>query len=107
MNFQPWRGLYKHKLMGEWWETAGARYEKCSSLRHKEIPFLVPTNNSQVSLDFPLRKNLEALSYIFTLETIKKFREDKLCGTFLLGQKKHILSTESNAYVHTCNYGRW
>lgn len=102
MNFQPWKGLYKHKLMGEWWETAGARHEKCSSLRPREIPFLVQANNSQVSLDFPFCKNLEALSYIFTLGTIKKFWEDKLCGTFVLGQK-HFLSTESNAYVHTYN----
>ena len=28
MNFQPSRGLYKHRLTGEWWETAGARQWK-------------------------------------------------------------------------------
>lgn len=98
---------FMHKLMGEWWETAGAEHEICSSLRPREITFLVPANNSQVSLDFPLCKNLDTLSYIFTLETIKNFWEDKLFGTFLLGQKKYFLSPESNAYGHTYNYGLW
>lgn len=69
--------------MGKWWETAGARQgKKLVNSRPEKLPFWYKPTIHEFPRHVLLCKNLETLSYIFTLEIIKKFPEGKWYDTF-------------------------